>query len=734
MQYESRKLPPYKGARRIAITGYFNRFRRLCNVTPFPLPIVYFALLFLLCAHVCWFSSVRMILSVIAFPELNILVVMDNGIVRAAWNIPDGQLIEISYGEVDNLLEVHNRYDNRGYWDIVWGRRRTDGQGRSRTESHTYWLIGSSFKVIMANDNQTEISFSSRWDPDTWNSSYPALPINFDKRYIMLRGSSGFYSYTIVEREEGWPQVNIDQIRAAFKLRGEMFHYMAVADDIQKEMPTPLDCARGQRLDYKEAVWLTNPSNPELKGEVDDKYQYSLDYKDNKVHGWISRDPPVGLWMIIPSNEFRSGGPVKQDLTSHTGPTMLSMFHSGHYAGTDMSMKFEEGEPWKMVFGPFFIYLNSPSHGNDHLLLWHDAKVQMRKEVQIWPYAFPASVDFPKPDQRGSVHGRLLVRDSFDTNDTIVSACAAWVGLARPGEAGSWQKEAKGYQFWDNADCSGKFQIKGIREGNYSLYAWVPGFSGDYKYEQDISVTAGSHINLGDLLYKPIRNGPSLWQIGIPDRSAAEFFVPKPDPKYSNKVFAHSHRNRLVPHVPNNSTLHSSIHIALSVNTLLINRFRQYGLWKRYTELYPDHDLVYTVGVSDYRTDWFFAQVTRELENSTLSGTTWQIRFHLDHVVPFSTYTLRIAFAAATSSNLRVWINRPPGSSRPRYGSHMLGRDNAIARHGIHGLHWPLSINVRSGWLQPGNNTIYLRQFRNLSIFEGFMYDYIRFEGPPQSR
>lgn len=44
---------------------------------------------------------------------------------------------------------------------------------------------------------------------------------------------------------------------------------------------------------------------------------------------------------------------------------------------------------------------------------------------------------------------------------------------------------------------------------------------------------------------------------------------------------------------------------------LLFSRFRHYGLWDRYTELYPDTDLVYTVGVSDYSKDWFFAQVPR---------------------------------------------------------------------------------------------------------------------------
>lgn len=58
---------------------------------------------------------------------------------------------------------------------------------------------------------------------------------------------------------------------------------------------------------------------------MDDKYQYSCETKDLKVHGWISTNPPVGFWQITPSNEFRTGGPTKQELTSHVGPTNLAV-------------------------------------------------------------------------------------------------------------------------------------------------------------------------------------------------------------------------------------------------------------------------------------------------------------------------------------------------------------------------------------------------------------------------
>lgn len=48
------------------------------------------------------------------------------------------------------------------------------------------------------------------------------------------------------------------------------FHYMAMADNRQRNMPLPDDRVppRGQPLAYPEAVLLVNPIEPELKGEV----------------------------------------------------------------------------------------------------------------------------------------------------------------------------------------------------------------------------------------------------------------------------------------------------------------------------------------------------------------------------------------------------------------------------------------------------------------------------------
>ncbi|KAJ0558839.1 hypothetical protein HanRHA438_Chr07g0325831 [Helianthus annuus] len=42
---------------------------------------------------------------------------------------------------------------------------------------------------------------------------------------------------------------------------------------------------------------------------------YTSENKDLMVHGWISHEPPVGLWQITLNNEFRSGWPLKRNLS-----------------------------------------------------------------------------------------------------------------------------------------------------------------------------------------------------------------------------------------------------------------------------------------------------------------------------------------------------------------------------------------------------------------------------------
>ncbi|KAG6382739.1 hypothetical protein SASPL_157553 [Salvia splendens] len=377
-------------------------------------------------------------------------VVLTNGLVNLTLSTPDGMVTSVTYKGSANLLDTKNKEDNRGYWDVVWNKPG------NKTIMDKF--PGTSYKIVMQSKDQTEISFTS-----TWAVGSSGVPLNIDKR----------------------------------------FHYTAMSDERQRVMPTPEDRSNGKPLAYPEAVLLTNPSNPQFKGEVDDKYLYSCDNKDNKVHGWVSSDLGLGFWMITPSNEFKTGGPFKQDLTSHVGPTLLSMFMSTHYVGEDIAIKLEAGEYWKKVLGPVYVYLNSDTKAKTKpSILWNDAKQRMKEEVASWPYTFPLSTDFVKSEERGAVSGQLFVRDRYKHKEPLGGA-SAFVGLGPPGPAGSWH-----------------------------LFASIPGTIGDYKHASSIVVSPGSNVVVSDVVFDAPRNGPTLWEIGIPDRSAAEFFIPDPSPQF----------------------------------------------------------------------------------------------------------------------------------------------------------------------------------------------------------
>ncbi|MBA0608417.1 hypothetical protein Godav_020644 [Gossypium davidsonii] len=178
-----------------------------------------------------------------------------------------------------------------------------------------------------------------------------------------------------------------------------------------------------------------------------------------------------------------------------------------------------------------------------------------------------------------------------------------------------------------------------------------------------------------------------------------------------------------------NHTHNISIQLPMMVQTSKLFIFRQYGLWDRYSNIYPDSDLVYTVGASNYSKDWFFAHVPRKTGDDRYRPTTWQIKYNLQDVNNKGTYTLQMAIAAASFAEVELRFN-DPNSDRPHFTTRRIGYDNAVPRHGIHGLYRLYSIEVPGYRFRKGNNTIYLTQTRSGNPFEAVMYDYIRLEGP----
>ena len=90
---------------------------------------------------------------------------------------------------------------------------------------------------------------------------------------------------------------------------------------------------------------------------------------------------------------------------------------------------------------------------------------------------------------------------------------------------------------------------------------------------------------------------------------------------------------------------------------------------------------------------------------------------------------LQLALASAEYAELQIRVNYE--NMPALFSTGRIGEDNAIARHGIHGLYWLFNVNVPRSQLHEGNNTLYLTQTRGENTFVGVMYDYIRLEGPP---
>lgn len=189
-------------------------------------------------------------------------IVVNNGVLQITFTNPGGIITGIQYKGIDNLLELNNPDLNGGFWDLNWSEA-----GSRKTRGKFDTIKGTSSKVIVETDEQIELSFTRSWDPSVQGEQAPLI---IDRRFIVLRDSPGFYSYAIFEHSKDLPAFNLNTTRIAFMLNKDKFHYMAVADNRQRFMPSADDRlpGRGQQLAYPEAVLLVDPIEPEFKGEV----------------------------------------------------------------------------------------------------------------------------------------------------------------------------------------------------------------------------------------------------------------------------------------------------------------------------------------------------------------------------------------------------------------------------------------------------------------------------------
>ncbi|KAK3016086.1 hypothetical protein RJ639_005681 [Escallonia herrerae] len=117
-------------------------------------------------------------------------------------------------------LYSYHRNDER--FGPVREERVEEGQDGARNEAEKphpkrpFRIKGTSFKVIVEKEEKVELSFTRIWDPSVQGEQ---APLYIDKRFVVLRGNSGFYSYAIFEHSKDMPVFNLTTTGIAFMLR-----------------------------------------------------------------------------------------------------------------------------------------------------------------------------------------------------------------------------------------------------------------------------------------------------------------------------------------------------------------------------------------------------------------------------------------------------------------------------------------------------------------------------------
>lgn len=244
-----------------------------------------------------------------------------------------------------------------------------------------------------------------------------------------------------------------------------------------------------------------------------------------------------------------------------------------------------------------------------------------------------------------------------------------------------WQIDAKNYEFWVQADDRGHFTIPNVRPGTYWLHAIADGILGELTLS-NISVSAGQKLAMGKLDWQPVRYGKQLWDVGIPNRTGAEFF--KGDDYF------------------------------------------HWGWYLQYPKLFPN-DVKYVIGQSDFHRDWFFEQVPYNEDTNNITGvgrgnaTTWTVSFNLP-AAPHGKAVLRLALCGIGTRSLAAELNEHSIGvvSNLAYNA-TINRDGIGGNWSEHDLTFDAALmkqgpNVLALTVPPGNLTA------------GIIYDYLRLE------
>lgn len=601
-------------------------------------------------------------------------VIMDNGIVKAIIDKSKARVTSLIYNGLEMLK------GNSGKGNIYWSWNM-NGKYQEPKEC-TYTLT--------ANPSTNNFEYAEIKLRMTYNASTAAAPMDVDVYYSLPKNASGLYASATLTHPAAYPALTGGEWRMASAVN-DRFDWLSVDALRNRIMPTATDAASMVAVSGAPKE-VTRYTTGIYNNKYECKYDYSADFGDTDVWGWSSTKDNVGIWVTAPSKEYYPGGPMKRELMSHGHRYLLNMIGGTHF-GQGHETQVAAGQEWQKNYGPFLIYCNKTASGtpNANIALWEDAKVQAKTEQKAWPYAWFTNPAYVKASGRGTVTGKLVIKDGASPN---ASAGNTWVGVAIPPAGTSsvtqFQRWSTNYQFWVKTDASGNFSIPDVLPGTYSFFAFGPGAIGQLSLTNYATVTAGNTTALGSVNWTPARVAPTVWEIGKPDRNAMEF-------KHGNDWW--------------------------TSNTYPDSRW---GIFMNYPEEFPN-DVNFTIGQSNIATDWNYVHYW----NKTLrpdSSPEWKVNFNLTAAPTGSTASVYVALAEVNSAALILSVNGE-NVTMPKSGVGFTDGSNAMIRKGIHGAFNEIRFDFPASKLKAGANQISFNlRLTGKGLMGNVMYDYVRLE------
>lgn len=502
-------------------------------------------------------------------------------------------------------------------------------------------LSAKKAEIVKHTDDYIEVLYTS--------GPNDLLP-TYQQGYILRKGESGVYTYVTVEGNSGHFGENgvgaIKETRVCTRLASSFLD--GYVDDVMQGMiPSNSEMSVAEKSENT----IQDATYRMADGSIYTKYNWAQFIDSDDFHGLMNGK--VGVWNIPVSYEWLNGGPMRQELTVHAtskSPITIQMLQGEHIGAS--SQKYADGH--RQIFGPFFIYVNS---GQDRDAMIADARAKSEQLQSEWPFEWFENELYP--------HDRAIVKGKINVT-TGQGADALQVVLAAPGS--NILSQGGGYIYWSKTDADGYFEIKNVRKGDYSLYAYATkGTITDELEKTGVNVDAAT-VDLGIVDWSPETYSELLWNIGENNRRA-DGFNRSDDPR------SYEARDG-IPSV-----------------------------------------LEYTVGVSNPAQDWYNAQ--------TGNGT-WTITFNLDK--EYSGYAKFTASIAGVSNSPKVAV----GINGSEQASWSLKDDGSLRRSATQaGRHRVESVKFPASLLKRGENKLTLTA-SGCKSGSGVLYDCLKLEAGAQ--